>query len=156
MKKCIHIALVLLGVLIGSDVFAQNVPGTLTQQSPTRLDAVTNCSTGTGAASAAVTVTVIPPGGQFVYVTYLDVTNYVSAAETGNAAPNLITITGIQGAPVVSMATAGATVGSVADRYLAYFTIPIKGVTAGTNYVITTPAVTGALWRVNTCYYFAP
>lgn len=154
MKKVIGLILGLM--LCVSSVWAQSVPGTLTQQSPTRLDAQTNCTTATGAAAAAVTATITPTGGNSVYLVFLEVTNYTSAAETGNAAPNLITITGITGSPVLSMVTASATVGALADRYIASFAVPLKATAPGTNVVITTPAVTGALWRVNACYYFAP
>lgn len=145
-----------LGLLFTAYLYAQSIPGTLVQQSPTRLDSPTNCSTGTGAAAAAVTVTITPTGSNTVYLTYLEVTNYVSATETGNAAPNLVTITGITGSPVISMATAGATVGAAVDRYIASFVPAVKATAPGTNVVITTPAFTGAIWRVNACYYFAP
>lgn len=150
--KRIAITLALLLAFAGS-AFAQGP--TATQQSSTQLTAATNCTTGTGAAAAAVTVTITPTGGNSIYLSYLEITNYVSAAETGNAAPNLITITGIPGAPVITMATAGATVGAAVDRYIASFSSPLKGL-INTNVVITTPAFTGALWRVNACYNTAP
>ena len=155
MKK-ILLLIPLVLCLLASSVLAQSIPGTLTQQSPTRLDASSNCQTVTAAAAAAATLTVTPTGGNSVYITYLEITNYASALETGNAAPNLVTITGISGSPIISMATGCATVGSICDRYIMAPDLPVKGTAPGTNFVVTTPAFAGALWRINSCFYFAP
>jgi hypothetical protein len=152
MKKIIGLVLGLM--LYVSSVWAQSVPGTLIQQSPTRLDSPSNCQTVTAAAAAAATLTITPTGGNSVYVSLIEVTNYASVTETGNVAPNLVTITGLQSSPILTMATA-LLVGAV-DRIILPFGIPVKSVAAGTNVVITSPAFAGAIFRINACYYFAP
>jgi hypothetical protein len=87
MKKVIGLILGLM--LCVSSVYAQSVPGTLTQQSPTRLDAQTNCTTATGAAAAAVTATITPTGGNSVYLVFLEVTNNrITSIEYGNSKCN--------------------------------------------------------------------
>jgi hypothetical protein len=119
----------------------------------TALNASTLMVTATGAAAAAVTLTLPAAGaGLFHYVTALEITLYSSAARTGAAAPWVVTTTNLPGSPAFTFSTAGA-IGATERAVLAP-TTPLRASAANVATTIVCPAATGGIWRVN-CTYFA-
>lgn len=67
---------------------AQSIPGgTLTQQSPTRLDACNVTATATGVANTTVTVTVPAVGSLSFYICTVEIVTAANAAVTAAAGP---------------------------------------------------------------------
>ena len=140
--------------LAAPSVLAQQVQGTAIQQVPTRLDACTPIN-ATAAINNAVTLTITPPAGQFVYLCGWDLT--VSNNGTGAVvATNLsFTSTNLSGWKVAySMVGTANTTGF---QYNTAFNSPIKSSAAGTAVTIVSPAANAqAVYNVNAYYYFAP
>lgn len=131
----------------------QGVPGTLVQQSPTEMRAATNVSYSR---TSAATITITPPGGQFVYITGLDIINCAGTVVTA-AAPTFITTTNISGLPqymLGSNSTAGLCATSAT---FIQGTGGLKSATAGTAVTFVFPTfVTQQTASMNIYYYFAP
>src|SRR4051812_18079947 len=88
MKKFTGLLIALLAVFVlATPAFAQSTPGTLTQQSPTRLDSCNVQVTATGAANTAVTATVPGVSGQYFYVCSVAIYEVANGAVTGAAGP---------------------------------------------------------------------
>ena len=111
----------------------------------------TNAVTATGAAAAAVTLTLPASSAQFHYITRLEINLYSTAARTGAATPIVVTTTNLPGNPAYTLPTAGA-IGTTETR-VAEYPFPLKSSTVNTATTVVCPAVTGGLWRVN-CVYF--
>ena len=107
--------------------------------------------TATGAASAAVTLTIpAAGGGVFHYLQYLEIVKYSAAAITGTATPIVVTTTNLPGTPAFTMGRAGA-IGTVEN-----IRIDLDGLrssVANTATTIVCPAVTNVIWRVNVFYF---
>jgi hypothetical protein len=113
-------------------------------------------ATNTGAANAAVTLTIpAPPAGQFIYVTRILIARVATAALAGSAVI-VVTTTNLPGALAFSMGnamTAGGTDKAVDETY----DMPIKASAAATAVTIVAPAPGAAvLWRITAYYYYAP
>jgi hypothetical protein len=105
----------------------------------------------TGAAAAAVTLTLPAPGaGLFQYVDGIEITLYNSAARTGGATPVTVTSTNLPGTPTWLFPSAGA-IGD-RDTYSLITDAPVKASTANTAVTIVCPAVTGGIWNVKALY----
>lgn len=105
----------------------------------------------TGAAAAAVTLTLPAPGaGLFQYVDSIEITLYNSAARTGGATPVTVTSTNLPGNPTWLFPSAGA-IGTL-DTYSLIAEAPVKASTANTAVTIVCPAVTGGIWNVKAFY----
>lgn len=122
---------------------------TYSKQIPT-----TNLLTVTGAAAAAVTLTIPSPStGLFNYITTIQIHKFATALLTAAATPVLITTTNISGSPAFTT-DADAQAQGVSKLVLdLLFTNPLKSTTAATATTIVCPATTGAIWRVNVGYY---
>lgn len=133
---------------------AQSQGGTQIFTVPSRQDVTTNFSTS---ATSAATITVSPPGNQYVYITALEVMNCAGTTVTA-AAPLSLTTTGLGGGttPVWTIGTAG-TAGMCNPAVTSSYYIPIKSNAPGTNVTFVLPTfTTNQVIRVNVWYYFAP
>jgi hypothetical protein len=112
-------------------------------------------ATQTGAAGAAVTLTIpAPAAGLFNYIQSLHISLYASAARTGAAAPVIVTTTNLPGAPAFNFPTAQA-IGSI-DRDDQDYVAPVKSITAATATTFVAPVATSGIWRITATYYQAP
>jgi len=105
----------------------------------------------TGAAAAAVTLTVPALAANFNYLIGFSIEQYATAALTGGATPVLVTTTGILGTPTYTFSTALA-IGAM-ERVNVFPSAPIKGTAVNTAATIVCPATTSVIWRVNAYYY---
>lgn len=113
-------------------------------------------ATATGAAAAAVTLTIASPAtGLRHYLTYLRITKFAAAVLTAAATPVLVTTTNLPGTLVFSMPADAALQGTVYS-YQEDFAFPLMGVAQATATTIVCPATTGVIWRVTAGYYVAP
>jgi hypothetical protein len=107
----------------------------------------------TGAASAAVTLTIPSAGvGLFNYLTMLQIVKFSTAVLTPAATPVLVTSTGIVGTPTFSFPADISAQGlSVEQKF--EFPKPVKGTAAATTMTVVCPVTTGVIWRVNAAFY---
>lgn len=110
-------------------------------------------ATATGAANAAVTLTIpAPAAGLFHYITGLEITRAGAAALAGTAVL-VITSTNLPGTVAWSVGNASAAGGTQKD-FDKMFSNPIKSLVAGTATTIVAPIPgAGVLWRINAYYY---
>lgn len=114
----------------------------------------TTTVSATGAANAAVTLTIPAAGaGLFNYITLVEISCYCATAITGAATPVSVTSTGITGAPTFKIAQPTVAVGGLVDRLMYTLSVPIKGSAANTAATIVAPVYTGAIWNINAAYY---
>lgn len=106
--------------------------------------------TATGAAAAAVTLTLPAVASQFHYIALIEIEAYTTAARTGGATPVLVTSTNLPASTVWTFATA-AVVGSTDTKVYAPCA-PIRSAAVNTATTIVCPATTGIIWRVNVFY----
>lgn len=108
--------------------------------------------TSTGAANAAITISIPNVSGKFHYITMIEIVKYVTAAIAASATPINITTTNLRNT-VITMRN----VGSIADieTALYQFTNPLKSTTVNTATTIVMPAVTGVVWYATVHYYVA-
>jgi hypothetical protein len=110
----------------------------------------------TGAAGAAVTLTLAAPGvGLRQYVTFLRILRSASVALTAGAVPTVVTTTNLPGAIAFSFGADAAPQGS--DRIISEdfgYGIPSSAQNVATTIVC--PVTTGVIWRVSAGYYVAP
>lgn len=128
------------------DDFAKN--GSVTSQ----------IGTATGAAGAAVTLTLTAPGaGLRHYLTYLSMTrvNGTAAALTASATPVVCTTTNLPGSLAFTRA-ADALAAGADDKWREDFAYPLMASAQNTATTIVCPATTGVIWRVTAGYYVAP
>jgi hypothetical protein len=112
--------------------------------------------TNTGAASAAVTLTLAAPGaGLRHYLTYLAINRFASALLTAGATPVLVTTTNLPGAMAFSVPADAAAQGTM-DRYREDYSYPIAAVAQNTATTIVAPITTGVIWRLTAGFYVAP
>ena len=112
--------------------------------------------TATGAASAAVTLTIPAPGvGLRHYITYLSVNRFASAVLTAAAAPVLVTTTNIPGALVLTLPADAAALGTLYP-WREDFAYPMMVTAQNTATTIVAPVATGVIWRLTAGYYVAP
>lgn len=116
----------------------------------------TGIGTNTGAASAAVTLTLAAPGaGLRHYITYLAINRFASALLTAAAAPVVVTTTNLPGTLAFSVPAEAAAQGTM-DRYREDFAYPVASSAQNTATTIVCPVVTGVIWRVTAGFYVAP
>ena len=130
----------------------------LIQQSGSRLDACNVTTTATGAANTAVTATLTPPAGQYVYVCAIYISQAANAAVTGAAGPAPIFTTTNLPTNIVwwgNNATQGTGLLTVVTD--STYGFPMKSQTPGTAFTIVTSAgqSTNSV-RINVEAYFAP
>jgi hypothetical protein len=112
--------------------------------------------TTTGAAAAAVTLTLAAPGaGLRQYLTYLAIVRSASVALTAGAAPTVVTTTNLPGSLAFTFG-ADAAVQGVDKVIREDFAFPLAASAQNTAVTIVCPATTGVIWRVTAGYYAAP
>lgn len=112
--------------------------------------------TNTGAAGAAVTLTLAAPGaGLRQYVTYLSVNRFATVLLTAGATPVLVTTTNLPGTLVLSFPADAAAQGTLFP-WREDFAYPIAASAQNTAVTVVCPATTGVIWRVTGGYYVAP
>lgn len=116
----------------------------------------TNIVTATGAAAAAVTLTLPAAGaGLRHYITYLSVNRFATALLTAAATPVLVTTTNIPGSLVLSFPADAAAQGTLFP-WREDFAYPLAVTAQNTATTIVCPATTGVIWRATCGYYIAP
>ena len=112
--------------------------------------------TATGAAGAAVTLTLPSPGaGLRHYITYISLVRSASAALTAGAAPTIVTTTNLPGSLAFTFGLDAAPQGT--DKIIREdFAYPLAASAQGTATTIVCPVTTGAIWRATAGYYVAP
>ena len=112
--------------------------------------------TNTGAAGAAVTLTLPSPGaGLRQYITYLSIVRSASAALTAGAAPTVVTTTNLPGSLAFTFGADAAPQGT--DKIIREdFAYPMAASAQGTAVTVVCPITTGVIWRVTAGYYVAP
>lgn len=130
----------------------QTVAGTVTANEGT-LQSATLMVTATGAAAAAVTLTLPAVAGQFHYITSVEITAYTTLARTGGVTPVIVTTTNLPGTPAFTLQSAAAV--GTNDRYLRELSLPLKSSVVNTATTIVGPATTSVIWRMNVTYYTA-
>lgn len=113
----------------------------------------TIAATATGAAGAAVTLTVAAGGvGLFHYFTRIIVQRFATAALTAAAAPVVVTTTNLPGARALSIPADAALQGTIYSEIIEP-SQPLKATAANTATTIVCPVTTAVIWRVTADYY---
>jgi hypothetical protein len=136
------IALFIVGALTPILFGQQIVPGSTPVQAWQPLYVCNQTATATGAANTAVTLTMTPPSGQYVYLCHVDISLVANAAVTGAAGPAPIFTTTNLPTNMVWWGT-NETLGTGAMRpviALPFGVVPLKTATAGTAFTIVTSA----------------
>lgn len=118
----------------------------------------TSIVTNTGAAGAAVTLTLPAPGaGLRQYITYLSINrvNGTAAALTAAAGPINVTTTNVPGTLVISMANDALPAGGK-EPWREDFAFPVTSLALNTASTFVAPVATGVIWRLTAGYYNAP
>lgn len=118
----------------------------LVEQTPMTLHA-----TATGAAAAAVTLTLPAVAGLFHWIDSITVEHFAAALLVAAATPVLVTTTNLPGAPVINFRADAAAQGTltVATRQ---FAAPFRSSAAGVATTIVCPLTTGVIWRASAVY----
>ncbi len=134
-------------------VNAQGIPGTLVQQTPTRLDSATQSASS---ATSAATLTLTPNGGEYVYIYAVDVANCAGASNVVAAAPTTITTTNISGSLSFTLGS-GTTAGQCTQFEAIAYPTGLKSQTSGvaTTFILPTFA-TNQTVRLNVIWRSAP
>lgn len=112
--------------------------------------------TATGAAGAAVTLTLPAPGvGLRQYLTFLRIVRFASALLTAAATPVVVTTTNLPGALAFSLPAEAAPQGTLTP-FTEDFGYPLMASAQNTAVTIVAPLTTGVLWRLTAGYYVAP
>jgi hypothetical protein len=112
--------------------------------------------TATGAAGAAVTLTLAAPGvGVRHYLTYLRIVRFAAALLTAAATPVVVTTTNLPGTLAFSVDASAAAQGTIWD-YQEAFSFPLAAVAQNTATTVVCPVTTGVIWRVTAGFYVAP
>lgn len=112
--------------------------------------------TNTGAAGAAVTLTLAAPGaGLRHYLTYISINRIATALLTAAAAPVVVTTTNLPGTLAFSFPADAAAQGTLFPLR-EDFAFPIASSAQNTATTIVCPATTSVIWRVTAGFYVAP
>lgn len=112
--------------------------------------------TATGAAGAAVTLTLPAPGaGLYQHISRLLVSRFASALLTAAAAPVTVTSTNLPGSRAIDFPADAAAQGTIYSEIVEGM-VPLRASAANTAVTIVCPATTGVIWRVTADYYNAP
>lgn len=116
----------------------------------------TTLGTATGAAGAAVTLTIASPGaGLRVYITYIAIARFATAAMTAAATPVIVTTTNLPGSLAFSI-PANAELQGAAFVIREDFACPLAAAAQAAATTIVCPVTANAIWRVTAGYYVAP
>lgn len=108
--------------------------------------------TATGAAAAAVTLTIPSAAGLFHYITNIKIEKFATALLTAAATPVIVTTTNLPGSRAYSMDASAQAAGTIIKERENCFP-PLKSSAAGTATTIVAPVTTGCIWRISVDYY---
>lgn len=109
--------------------------------------------TNTGAAGAAVTLTIPAAGaGLFHYITRIVIQRFATALLTAAAAPVVVTTTNMPGSKAFTFPADAAAQGTIYSEIVEP-SQPLKSSAANTNTTIVCPLTTAVIWRVTADYY---
>ena len=112
--------------------------------------------TNTGAAAAAVTLTLAaPPVGLYHHITRLIIQRHATALLTAAATPVIVTTTNLPGSRAFSIPADAALQGTVYSE-ICEPAAPIRSAVAATATTIVCPGTTGVIWRVAADFITAP
>lgn len=147
-------------LLLAVPIFAQvQAPGATYTQAAQPLYACTQTATATGAANTAVTATLTPPAGWYVYLCHIDIVEVANAAVTGAAGPApVFTTTNLPTNLVWWGDNSTLTTGQMKPVLtLPVGVVPIKSATAGTAFtIVTSGGQSTQSVRINVSAFFAP
>lgn len=107
--------------------------------------------TATGAAGAAVTLTIPSVAGMFHYIDSIRIEHFASALLVVAAAPVIVTTTNLPGTPSFNFRADAAAQGTLTEK-VQQFGAPMRSSAAGTNTTIVCPATTSVIWRATAAY----
>lgn len=139
----------------GSVAYTLAASNTVLDQSM-EANVATSSGTATGAAAAAVTLTIASPGaGLRHYLTNLRIERHAAALLTAGTTPVIITSTNLPGTRAFSIPVEAAAQGTV---YAAVENWPkgLATVAQATATTIVAPITTGVIWRITADWYVAP
>lgn len=111
----------------------------------------------TGAASAAVTLTLASPGvGLRHYINKVRVTRFAAAALTAAAAPIVLTTTNLPTAIAFSIPAEAAAQGTVYELLEDFGGKPLVATAQNTATTIVAGVVANVIWRISAYFYVAP
>lgn len=127
------------------------------QQDPSVLDACTASATATGAGNTAVTATLTPPSGSFVYVCTIQLQEFANTAVTASGTALAVTTSGLSANLTFQGDNSNLTLGTTKDFFWS-FDRPLKTAATGTAFSVAWPATGQATQtiRLNITGYFAP
>lgn len=108
--------------------------------------------TATGAASAAVTLTIPAVVGLRHYIDVIKVTRSATAALTASATPVVVTTTNLPGAPALTFGSDVAGIGIDKEGELDFGGAGLAASAVNTATTVVCPVYTGVIWRVNAVY----
>lgn len=109
--------------------------------------------TVTGAAGAVAVCTLPLVAGLRHYIDSLHIVRSATVAFTPSATPTLVTTSNLPGSPVFTFGSDAGGVGIDKEQRLDCGPEGLAASVLGTNTVISCPAVTGVIWRVNCLYH---
>lgn len=108
--------------------------------------------TATGAAGAAVTLTIPSVASLFHYIDNIRVEMFTSAAiAAAGAAPTIVTTTNIPGTPSFNFRNDVQPAGQLTEKIM-QFGAPLRSTASGTNTTVVCPATPSVLWRAAAVY----
>lgn len=108
--------------------------------------------TATGAAGAAVTLTIPAAGaGLFHYISWIRIEHFASALLVAAAAPVIVTTTNIPGTPSFNFRADAAAQGTLTEKVIQN-DMPIRSSAANTATTVVCPLTTSVLWRATAAY----
>lgn len=114
--------------------------------------AATSGLSATGAASAAVTLTLPAPGaGLFQFIDWIRIEHFCTALLTAAAAPVIVTTTNLPNNPSFNFRADAAPQGTLTEKVIQNG-MPIRAGTANTAVTVVCPATTGVIWRATASY----
>ncbi len=109
-----------------------------------------------GAISTSVVATLPAVPGAFHYITMIELTKMNGAAVTAAGTIQTVATTNLNGLSwTYGNGEGGVTIGASSSRIFVPAK-PIKSATAGVATTITTPLITGVVWRINVVYQATP
>ncbi len=112
--------------------------------------------TSTGAAGAAVTLTLpAPPAGLRHYISFISIARFASAALTAAAVPVTVTTTNLPGALAFTRPADALGLGQM-EVFSEDFSLPLASVAQAAASTIVAPATPSVIWRLTAGYYVAP
>jgi hypothetical protein len=137
--------------LFASSAFAQAAlpaGSNLVTQTSTRLDA-SQCQVASGTAQQTITIT--PPAGQSVYVTWISSSAWATTAPAASSVTT--TTTNFNGTIAFGLTATGG----VSNYAFFQPTTPAKSIVPSTAVtIVSNAAITSVTFTIMACYYFAP